>query len=421
MSSIALSLFTPLLWAPRLTHRQQDQTNVSTKRRALSPSGSPLRAVDPWRWVDLKIQRHISQNSLTAININRQHVFVRYKTARQFRLVGFYCFVDLTHNPHDQFFKQAFSRPEVAADYLENYLPQEIAKTFDFKTLALVETNFIDQEFRSTSADLLFQIHTHGKKSNKPAFVYILFEHKSYNDSMVAFQLLRYMVRIWERHIKENPKAKTLPMIFPILFYHGESGWTAPVSFHNLFDQENIEFFRLYMPGYNYFLADLSRLPENQIRGDLLTRAVILLMKSIHNKDLHEKLPEIFDLIYQINDPKEKIVDLLHLVLYYTLSGTKEADRTKITGVLSKIDKTTEGIMTTIAESWVQEGIIKGREEGIATGIIKGRQEGIATGMEKGQQMNKLETAKKMIQEGLPIDLIQRVTGLSEKEIEDLK
>ncbi len=42
--------------------------------------------------------------------------------------------------------------------------------------------------------------------------------------------------------------------------------------------------------------------------------------------------------------------------------------------------------MQTIAEMWEEQGIQKGRQEGLQTGLIKGRQEGIQTGRQEGQR-----------------------------------
>ena len=46
---------------------------------------------------------------------------------------------------------------------------------------------------------------------------------------------------------------------------------------------------------------------------------------------------------------------------------------------------------------------------------------GMEKGIEKGREEEKLETAKKMLKEGIKIDLIIKVTGLTKEEIENLK
>ena len=50
-----------------------------------------------------------------------------------------------------------------------------------------------------------------------------------------------------------------------------------------------------------------------------------------------------------------------------------------------------------------------------------GKEEGIKEGIEKGIATNTIEMVKKMLQENIDISTISRVSGLSKKEIEDIK
>ncbi|MCP4155176.1 MAG: hypothetical protein GY757_46050 [bacterium] len=72
--------------------------------------------------------------------------------------------------------------------------------------------------------------------------------------------------------------------------------------------------------------------------------------------------------------------------------------------------------VATWERDWLEEGIMKGEKEG----IIKGEKEGIIKGEKKGITKGKKETAKNMLKEGLPLDIIQRCTGLSEAVIKKL-
>ena len=48
--------------------------------------------------------------------------------------------------------------------------------------------------------------------------VYILFEHKSYADRLTSFQLLRYLVRIWERMLRQGePLAPVIPLVLSLI------------------------------------------------------------------------------------------------------------------------------------------------------------------------------------------------------------
>jgi hypothetical protein len=64
--------------------------------------------------------------------------------------------------------------------------------------------------------------------------VYILFEHKSHPDDWVLLQLLRYIALQGEAYRKQHPEAKTLPPVYPLVLYHGQSRWRMPSDFHAL-------------------------------------------------------------------------------------------------------------------------------------------------------------------------------------------
>ena len=74
------------------------------------------------------------------------------------------------------------------------------------------------------------------------------------------------------------------------------------------------------------------------------------------------------------------------------------------------------------------EGIAKGKEEGVSEGMIKGKAEGLAEGIEKGKaeglaqgiRENQLSTARKMLKLGMAIEEISEITGLTKEEIGNL-
>ena len=118
-------------------------------------------------------------------------------------------------NPHDKFFKEVFSRREVAVDFLRNYLPNDVFSCLDEESIYLKKDSFVDKELATCFSDLLYQTSlTNGTNS----YVYVLFEHKSYPEPLVAFHLLRYMVRIWEQDFKQGFSGK-LPTVIPIVIY----------------------------------------------------------------------------------------------------------------------------------------------------------------------------------------------------------
>ena len=61
------------------------------------------------------------------------------------------------------------------------------------------------------------------------------------------------------------------------------------------------------------------------------------------------------------------------------------------------------------------------KDEGYKTGKEEGMKAGIEEGMKAGRNEGKNEIVKNMLKENLSIDLISRLTSLSQEEIEKLK
>ncbi|MBD9158325.1 MAG: hypothetical protein EGQ16_00495, partial [Clostridiales bacterium] len=65
-------------------------------------------------------------------------------------------------------------------------------------------------------------------------------------------------------------------------------------------------------------------------------------------------------------------------------------------------------------------GYDKGLSAGIEQGIEQGLKQGVEQGIKQGEENKKIELAKKMKQEGIDIETIQKITELSKEEISKL-
>jgi hypothetical protein len=75
-------------------------------------------------------------------------------------------------------------------------------------------------------------------------------------------------------------------------------------------------------------------------------------------------------------------------------------------------------------EEGIEVGIVVGREEGIVVGIEKGmivgREEGIVVGREEGIEAGREDDARNALALGLSVDMVQKITGLDTKTIQEL-
>ena len=260
-------------------------------------------------------------------------------------------------NPHDSFASEMFSRKEVAVGFFKEYLPEQLRRRIDLNTLEISKDSFVDKELHHHFSDLLYTVKYH----QTDLYLYLLFEHKSSPDHWVGLQLLRYMVRIWELFRKQQPKAKQLPVVIPLVLYHGRNKWQIPKSFSSLLAQED-EYLRQYSPDFQYLLYDFSLHSDEQIKGEALGRIALEILRHIFDPHLADKLPAIINLLEEVNS-KETTLEILEILLRYVVKGTKRFVEKDIVEILGHT-VIEDNIMKTFIDEYIDQGLKKGRQEG---------------------------------------------------------
>lgn len=202
------------------------------------------------------------------------------------------------NNPHDKALKLLLSEQSNAKSFFREYLPAQVTEGMDFDTLKIRKETFIDKELAVSSSDLLYEIKLNGS----PAFIYLLIEHKSWADRLIAFQLLKYEVKIWELFLKQHKKADKLPLILPLAIYHGQKQWDIDKNFAALFADDLPQHLKVFLPDFQYHLNDISHIPDHEIKGDILIRVFFMAFKYILAPELIHKLPGILELCRQLLD-----------------------------------------------------------------------------------------------------------------------
>jgi predicted transposase/invertase (TIGR01784 family) len=98
--------------------------------------------------------------------------------------------------PHDSVFRRVLGVPENMASQLRAVLPPEVAARLDLARLARVPGSFVDETLKWRHSDLLFTAPAEGRD----ALVYVLVEHQSSSDPLMALRMLRYITRVWDRY-----------------------------------------------------------------------------------------------------------------------------------------------------------------------------------------------------------------------------
>jgi predicted transposase/invertase (TIGR01784 family) len=227
----------------------------------------------------------------------------------------------------------------------------------------------VAEDLRGDWSDLVYRVRWVGDDASLE--VYLLFEHKSRPEHWTMLQLLRYVVASGERFRKQHPKARRLPPVYPLVLYHGERRWRAPRSFHELV-QPLPEALAPYVPQFRYALHDISERAGAEIKGEVLTRLVLLALRHIFNEQPVLRLRELLELIRRIEDQTEA-TRILHTLLHYYLSASTRLDDTELRTLLAE-SPLGDTAMQTLYERYRDQG----RQEGRREGRQEGRQEGEA-------------------------------------------
>ncbi len=268
-------------------------------------------------------------------------------------------------NIHDKFFQETFTRQEIAGSFLRHYLPKSLLGQVDMGTLTIAKDSFIDRELREHFSDILYTVQFRETE----LYIYLLFEHKSYREPLVALQMLRYKVKIWDQYVKKHPKARKIPPVFPMLLYHGKSRWTVSRKFQAIVEHSDDRLLKKYIPEFRYKICDISHLPDERIRGDVLGKIVLLVAKYIFRPDLRKKLPEILSLFHAVAD-RRTALEILEVLLRYVVRATEKFDERDIREIVEQ-SSIGEDIMQTFIDKYISQGFSLGISQGIQQGEIR--------------------------------------------------
>jgi len=200
--------------------------------------------------------------------------------------------------------------------------------------------------------------------------VYILFEHKSYHEPLTAFHILRYMVKIWEMLLRKR-EGLALPVIIPLVLYHGEKSWKSGLNFRDLFDcsDDMVSF----IPDFEYLFWSAAGYSDEEIKGNATLRVALLLMKYIFREDLRNRLPGILGLLKDLSE-KRTGMEYIEAILRYIVNAAP-GDNVSYQDIKAAVDKALPHIggeiMPTIADSFVEQGIQQGIQQGKREGVLE--------------------------------------------------
>lgn len=275
--------------------------------------------------------------------------------------------MNIVHNPHDNFFKDSLTNLKVAKEFFQQHLPLAVQQKLDLNSLELQASTYIDQALKHTASDILYKVNY--LNDDLSAYLYILTEHQSSVDFHMPLRLLRYITSIWTEHLKKHKQDKLLPLVIPLVFYHGPEAYDGPKDIRELIraPKELIDLF-LFTP---FNLVDTHMISDNELREKHWLGLMTYVMKHVYGREALNYVGNLVEFVKRLCQTTGSS-HYCTSALYYFLTQTHTTDPGQLLETLT-LGLAEEGtIMSTVAEYWTE----KYKDTWVKTGIEQGIEQG---------------------------------------------
>ena len=261
-------------------------------------------------------------------------------------------------NPHDQFFLKTFSDQNNMTVFLKDSLPEKLSRIIDFTNIEFEPDTHIDSNLHKNITDLVVKTKTVSDK--EPVDIYFLFEHKSQYDNNILFQILRYMINIWEKDIKDKNKPR---IIIPFIFYHGKRKWKLKKLSDILTGVEELKEWMIDIP---YLLFDTAKWDPEKSPKDFGDEMRLRISLEMMKRAFYMNKANTIYLISLVNDSRFKDDDVIEHILryFFEISGLEKEEFMSIIRNDINVDRDVEVKMISLADRLRQEGKQEGKQEG---------------------------------------------------------
>lgn len=301
---------------------------------------------------------------------------------------------------HDTFTRMMLSNKNVATDIFKSYLPADMLKIIDLTNMELQPRSHIDVFGDERILDISYK----AKMAGKDCYLTLLIEHQSTPLRLMPLKILRYSLNILEQHIEaEKDKTdrdyeKPLPLIYPIVIYHGKKRYPYTKDIRDLVDAPKDLVERYFLQPFQ--LLDLGTIEDEEIKSHVWSGIMEFALKYIYMNDFLLFLKNIVaecQKLEQLEGGQKIVTTMLH----YALSrGRLESKEAFVKFVSKEFGQERGAEMMTLAEQL--------------------RVEGFHAGEKRGEKRGKLNVAMNLIAAGLELSFVAKVTELPMSRLQEL-
>lgn len=290
------------------------------------------------------------------------------------------------HKPHDKLVKATLANVENARAFFERYLDAELLPHVRWGSLSLLSSTFVDPQFSASESDLLFSVDIGGVSSR----IYILLEHQSTEDERIAFRVLSYVLRIWERFTQETPPSVKLPPVFPLVLVQSKVPWKTSPRLEDIIRE--LPFLKgsraRWLPCFEFCVEELSKTPFEHFKGTPESVLMLRLLKAAAGGELLGEWVWDEGLLERVS------ADALERWVRYIFAADISRDV-----FVQRLRTLKSAFMKTKSMSLADQFIEFGKQEGWE----KGRQEGWQEGRQEGRLGGLVESAREAVLQALEI------------------
>ena len=164
------------------------------------------------------------------------------------------------------------------------------------------------------------------------------------------------MNNIWL--LKKKQEVDKLPLILPLLIYHGKQEWDIGLKLSDIVEEVPREL-ELYLPDFKYMLIDLSGYNKGEIKRVCQMKVFIEVLAAMYKDDFEERILEAFEVLDKLERENKAIGYFKIIVKYIMETDAVDADFEDVKRISEKVSKKKEGEIMSIAEELKQEGMLE--------------------------------------------------------------
>ena len=223
----------------------------------------------------------------------------------------------------------------------------------------------------------------------------------------MPFRLLEYEVAIIRSAIDKSKiknKSYKIPLVMPIVLYTGKQKWNANKYLEK--SQEKIQGLNIKIG--NYSLVDINNYTEKELLEDnTFISKMMLIEKSKNTEEIAETLEKIISKTQK--EDKELLKRIIEIFLEEKIGIQKSTE------LIRKLESEGDSMLAIV------DMIRKENQMYIDIGRKEGKKEGKKVGRIEGKKDTLREIAIKMLKKNLTEKEITEITGISKKELNNLK